>query len=257
MRKQTMNLVNMSKFAWIGTIVSGLVLVGCDDERGANLLGPYRVSRPAHPAMTASVAPSQGASGHVHTDPHAGVPGAPPIGATSGGGGATGATGATRSAGAGNLSQTLAQFGLDIKVPEDWVEEPGSGIRLATIRLPRVEDDNADGEMSITALGGSLEANVQRWSGQFSERPEPVRKEWKTPGGVDVTTVFLQGTFSAGMGPRASSGAAAVPDTILLGAIAPIPGRDQSLFFKCWGPSKTMGHWREAFDSFVDSLSVR
>ena len=244
--------------ATLAAVVVGLGLAGCGDGAGRDLLGTYTVSRPAHPAMTAAASgggdPHAG-HGHDHAagDPHAGVPGAPPLGPRETGG-------ATRSTSlapaAGGIIPRLSELGLAVTVPEGWVEEPGSGMRLATIRFPRVESDEVDGEMSVTVIGGSVEANIDRWQGQFAERPEPVRRDWTTPGGVEVTTVKLAGTFTAAMAPRAGGGGAATADTVLLGAIARVPGSDRSLFFKSWGPRATMERWEESFEAFVESLGA-
>ena len=195
---------------------------------------------------------------HSGRDPHAGVPGAPPLGGSRDTGttpstGATAGTsaGASTAASAASLAERLAPLGLAMDVPPEWKNGTGSSMRLATLILPRVAGDDRDGEMSISALGGSLESNIDRWQGQFAEKSPPERQDLTTPGGVTVSIVYFKGTFSPGMGTPGS-----MADTVLLGAIAKIPNAQQMLFIKSWGPSATMEHWKGAFESMVQSLKT-
>jgi hypothetical protein len=117
------------------------------------------------------------------------------------------------------------------------------------MRLPRAEGDAEDGEISVIPAGGTVEANVERWSEQFTEKPKPVLTQ-KDVSGFQFTIVELEGTFT-GMG-----GAGAKPGTKLLGAIVPLPGAQQLLFFKGYGPKATMERWRPAFDELVSSFRL-
>ena len=109
-----------------------------------------------------------------------------------------------------------------------------------------------DGELSIIPAMGTVKANVERWSGQFQEKPEPVLSTRKV-GELEITLVELEGTFS-GMGPRAGGSSSPKPGTLLLAAIVRAPGAQSLLFFKAWGPKKTMEHRKPEFDAFVSSL---
>jgi hypothetical protein len=199
-------------------------------------------------------APTGKAAGPAHD--HGGLPhDHPPIGGESRP--AAGATapasgrGAPASAPAsGDLAARLKAIGLAAKVPAGWVEEPGQRpMRLATVRIPRQGGDTEDGEMSVSEVGGSLEANVERWRGQFQEKPEPVLLK-KEAAGLEVTTVEMGGTFADSM-----RGGPAKPGTKLLGAIVKVPGADSLVFFKAWGPQRTMEEWKPSFEEFVASLA--
>jgi hypothetical protein len=106
--------------------------------------------------------------------------------------------------------------------------------------------------MSISSVGGSLEANIERWRGQFQEKPEPTVQK-RTVSGLEVTTVEMEGTFSAGMG----GGGTPKPGTLLLGAIVRVPGAQNLIFFKAWGPKATMEKARGDFEAFVSSFRPR
>lgn len=143
-------------------------------------------------------------------------------------------------------------MGLAVTLPTGWVEVASSSrMRLGTVRLPRVEGDTEDGELSIIPAMGTVEANVDRWSGQFQEKPVPVLST-REVGEFEITFVELWGTFSPGMGAGGNS--TPKPETLLLGAIVRMPGVSSLLFFKAWGPRKTMDQRKPEFEEFVSSL---
>jgi hypothetical protein len=109
--------------------------------------------------------------------------------------------------------------------------------------------------MSIANAMGGEEGNLKRWRGQFAESPEPVVSK-KDLSGIQVTLVEMEGTFSGASGPMVGGGGPPKPGTKLLGAIIRPRQGDQLLFFKAWGPKKTMEKWKPAFDEFVSSLKA-
>jgi hypothetical protein len=124
-------------------------------------------------------------------------------------------------------------------------------MRLATYKIPRVQGDPADPELSIVAAGGSVEANADRWVGQFdAEGQKTAKRSTRKVGALDVTIVDVQGTFSGGMGPAAGPSA----DWALLGAI--VPAADTLYFFKLTGPAKSVAAARAEFDAFANHLAL-
>ena len=138
--------------------------------------------------------------------------------------------------------------------PSGWTDDKtGSAMRIATYKIPKATGDTEDATMAVSTAGGALDANIERWVGQFSPVTKSTRSERKV-GALAVTIVEVQGTFSSGaMAP----GAAAGPKTrwTLLGAI--VPSGSQAYFFKMTGPEKTVDAARPAFDTFLNSLHVK
>ncbi|MEM7609092.1 MAG: hypothetical protein AAF411_27400 [Myxococcota bacterium] len=99
-------------------------------------------------------------------------------------------------------------------------------------------------------MGGSVEENVQRWTGQFSGGEPTVST--RTVGGLDVTTIDVTGTFTNAM----PMGGAAGPqeNQRLLGAI--VAGPNGPIFFKLLGPASTVSTASEAFNDLVDSFTA-
>jgi hypothetical protein len=138
---------------------------------------------------------------------------------------------------------------LTWKVPVAWPSAPNpSSMRLATHRVPRASGDAEDAELSIARAGGDVEANVERWVGQFGGSAAQTRHE-KAVRGLKITVVELEGTYEGGMGTaegQPHSGWA------LLGAI--VVGPEQPYFFKLTGPEATVRAARPAFEALLDAI---
>ena len=226
---------------------------GCDSEAPS----PTSPSAPppAHPAVKDPSVPGASTSSMPSDLPHGHPPiAAPKEGAPSAGSGAPTPApppASAPAAGSGALAQKLAAHGLSLQVPAGWVEEGGSRpMRIATVKLPRVEGDPEDGELSVSAVGGGLEQNIERWRGQFQEKPQPVLEK-KDVNGLAVTRVEMDGTFSAGM---MAQPVPPKPGTKLIGLIVEMPGSQELIFFKAWGPKATMERWKPAFEELARSF---
>ena len=78
-------------------------------------------------------------------------------------------------------------------VPSKWATAPNpSAMRKATYKIPKAAGDTEDAEMSVTLASGAIDANVDRWSGQF-EDSKTTRTERALAGGVKVTIVEIRG----------------------------------------------------------------
>jgi hypothetical protein len=124
-------------------------------------------------------------------------------------------------------------------------------MRLATYDVT----DSAGGEraeVSVSRAGGSTDANIQRWQGQFVDAPEGRRAE-KNVRGLPVTLVEINGTYSSGGMMPGSAPASPHPGWSLVAAI--VQTSATSYFFKMIGPAAKVRAARASFDALVDSLS--
>jgi hypothetical protein len=101
--------------------------------------------------------------------------------------------------------------------------------------------------MSIARAGGSIDANIERWLGQFDQAGKDTRVE-KTVKGMKVTIVEVSGTYTGGM----SGAPGQHPGWSLLAAIVQTKG--DPYFFKITGPTATIKAAHPAFDGMVDGL---
>jgi hypothetical protein len=128
-------------------------------------------------------------------------------------------------------------------------------MRAATYVAPAAARDKEPGECAVfyfgAGQGGGVDANIQRWLGQFEDGPAtPARPKQQTIGGLRVTTVEHSGTYLAGA-PMAQA-KTRKPGYRLIGAIVEAP--QGSVFFKFTGPVKTVEAGRAAFDKMLQSL---
>lgn len=178
-------------------------------------------------------------------------PGHPPMGA---GHGAPG-----MGAGMGNGA---APQGADVNLqwtdPPAWHRTPpSSAMRRAQFSIP---GPGGDAELAVfyfgAGQGGDVEANLQRWYGQFTQpdgRPTSAvaTRSNVTVGALRVTVTTATGTFAGGGMP---GGPAAAPreNQALLGAIVESSGGPW--FFKITGPAATVTAARPAFDAMIQSM---
>jgi hypothetical protein len=144
--------------------------------------------------------------------------------------------------------------------PTDWKPaRPATTFRLAQYEIPAAEGE-APGAVAVfhfPGSGGSVEDNVARWVGQFSDAdgkaidPASVKQETFEANGLKVHFVEVSGYMmvSKAMG---GTGQRSPDQYRLLGGIVEMP--DGNWFFKGTGPEKTMAGAREAFLRMLRSV---
>jgi hypothetical protein len=138
-------------------------------------------------------------------------------------------------------------------VPAKWKELPNpNAMRIATYLIPRADGDPDDGEMSVSRVGGGVEANIGRWKGQFDPmKPESSRRFERQIAGLKVTIYEVAGAYTGmvikGQPTKAREGWA------LVAGIVEVPGGDP-WFFKLTGPEKTVAAARPDFESLTNSV---
>lgn len=151
----------------------------------------------------------------------------------------------------------LAFIGLEAHAPATWtMVPPASDKRLAQFKI------TTPGEgMTAEAIvyyfgkggGGTAEANIERWQGQFTgsaNRPvTPVVNRFQS-NGMAVTTAELHGAYARGIG----IGPVGVPkpDQILLAAVVETP--EGNLIIQLHGKEASVSAQKEAFLAFVRSI---
>ncbi len=161
-----------------------------------------------------------------------------------------------------NAQQTQEKDGgaISWQAPDGWIEEtPKSGFRKAQYRLPKAEGDLEDASCVVFFFpggAGGVQANIQRWYGQFVQpdgRPssEVATVTTKTVNGLKQTRIDLPGTFLS----RPTPGSPQVTEKSnfrMLAAIVETGG--ESWFVKLVGPQKTVAKWKESFYDFMNSF---
>ena len=139
--------------------------------------------------------------------------------------------------------------GVAWTVPAAWVAGPPRPMRLATYAV-------SDAECAVFYFGpnqgGAVDANIDRWAGQFAGKPNP-KRELRTIRGMSVTRVEIDGAFLSPGTDMQTQGTK--PGWRLLGAI--VQGPQGPVFFKLTGSEGTVGTAAKDFDALLASLTAR
>ena len=136
-------------------------------------------------------------------------------------------------------------------------------MRLATYQIPPAPGDQESGECGVyyfgPGQGGSVEANVDRWIGQFQQTngnpsKDVAKVEKRTINGLKVTTIDVSGSYTGMGGPAAPEGSPKQRYR-LLGAIVESP--QGSVFFKFTGPAKTVAENQSIFERMLSTLKTQ
>ncbi|HUF64000.1 MAG TPA: hypothetical protein VMN36_18115 [Verrucomicrobiales bacterium] len=155
----------------------------------------------------------------------------------------------------GEEGRTFTVAGLEFTAPEGWEKlKPASPMRKAEFKAPGKEGEEA-GEVAFfffgEGKGGSVEANVERWYGQFEEPKDQIeaKSETRERNGKKVTLVRARGTFLSGppIGAKTPK-----PGYALLGAI--LEGEDGPVFVKFTGPAGVVEKGEKDFLAMVLEL---
>ncbi len=142
---------------------------------------------------------------------------------------------------------------VTLTAPEAWVRKPAnSSFVAAEFSLPHAEGDDADGRLTVSTAGGSVEANIDRWKGQFQPQPKSAKQDEIEVDGVKVTKVDMSGDFNDARGPFAPG--VMRPAYRLMGAVIPAGG--QLCFVKATGPEKTIAEHADEIDVFIRTAQV-
>lgn len=133
-------------------------------------------------------------------------------------------------------------------------------MRAATYSVPPAKGDSDAGECAAyyfgQGQGGGVQANVDRWIGQFQEaggKPakDVAKIQKRTIHGLNVTTIDVSGTYTGMGGPMAPSHEAKAGYRMLAAIVEAPQG---AVFFKFTGPAKTVAANQAAFDRMIDSV---
>jgi hypothetical protein len=151
---------------------------------------------------------------------------------------------------AGGKLDKLVIRGFAAKLPAAWTPtQPSSSMRVAQFAIPSAKGAEP-GEVAVfyfaPGQGGSHDANIERWSSQFTGPgglPVMPQTSVSKSGDTEVTLVELQGNYSRGIGMGPAG--APQPDQTLLVAMVEAPiGR---ITLQLYGPSKTVAAQRDNF----------
>lgn len=153
---------------------------------------------------------------------------------------------------------TIADGAYSFSAPQGWKRvQPKSRIVETEFQIPGAESAEP-GRMTVMGAGGSVEANIERWYGQFAQPDGSETKDHATTkrmkiAGCDVTIVDVAGTYKdMPGGPFAGGQTVQRPDYRMLAAIVQTDGGNY--FLKFYGPKETVAANAEGFVKMVEGL---
>lgn len=154
----------------------------------------------------------------------------------------------------------LADGKLVVTAPATWVrKQPKSRIVEHEFAIPAAEGDKQEGRFTVMGAGGGVEANIDRWIGQFSQ-PDGGSTKDKTKtqklkvGGIDVHYVDISGTFKDQPGPVAP---AVMRENYRMLAAIIVTEKQGMHFLKFYGPKATVAGQEKAFQDMINSLKAQ
>jgi gluconolactonase len=144
---------------------------------------------------------------------------------------------------------------LQLKIPDKWQKRPPANRVIEfEFAVPKAEEDENDGRVTLAGAGGSIEANLERWKAQF-ETPDGGAAKAKVTqqkiAGCDVHLLDISGTFKDK--PPNSGTEVRRTGYRMLSAI--VASKDEGNYFiKFYGPQRTVTENEKAFAKMIDSL---
>jgi hypothetical protein len=149
-----------------------------------------------------------------------------------------------------------ADPGVAWNVPKRWTIDLAQGMRVASYIVPGASG-GAGAECAVyyfgPGQGGGLDANLQRWMGEFQPLEKHDIRKLK-PGGFETTRILARGNYVA-HSMRSAEAPGEKPDWALLGAIVSGPSGD--VFFKLTGPAATVDAAVKDFDGMLGSMKKK
>ena len=136
-------------------------------------------------------------------------------------------------------------MGIRFDVPKAWNEQPESEFYEAKYVIP---SDEGEMTLTLTPMGGGIDANLQRWVGQFQQdsgdRP---RRDTLRVDGTEAEWLDVRGTFRS----RVGNSPGPHTDWRLLGVAIPMTPRP--FLLKLVGPRGAVSSFEDEFRTFVRS----
>ena len=156
--------------------------------------------------------------------------------------------------------ENMASSEVTFTAPDGWLAEvPSNPMRKSQYRLPGPAGDAELAVFNFPGTGGSVDANLDRWYGQFKQSDggntkDKVVSESKEVNGLKVTVVYVTGIY---LKPRDASMMGGPVDEMANYAMraAIVETANGPWFYKAVGPQKTVDNWKKAFDEMVSSFN--
>ena len=158
---------------------------------------------------------------------------------------------------------TVSEGKIEFKAPAGWAKKtPKSRIIEVEYEIPAAKGDELAGRLTVMGAGGSIEANIDRWIGQFvqpggGDSKDKAKIEKLKVSGQDVQMVDISGTYKDSPGGPLAGGKTVDRENYRMIAAIVQTKSEGNYFLKFYGPKATVTENEKAFRDLVDSMQVK
>lgn len=147
----------------------------------------------------------------------------------------------------GSSSERKQYTGISFEIPSAWNELPDQQMVDSKYIVPH---EKGDMELTLTSMGGGLDANLQRWVGQVQLEPGDA-PDWSKldVAGIESSVVDARGGFHTRVGDNPGQ----KEDWRLVGIAVPLP---RDFFVKLVGPREAIAEYYEELKDFLKTAKV-
>lgn len=139
--------------------------------------------------------------------------------------------------------------GITFNIPAEWRELPDQQFVDSKYI---VTTSKGELELTLTSMGGGIDANMSRWAGQIQAAPtDPAQFDKLEIDGLSSTLLDVRGQYNSNV---ATSNSGTKEDWRLVGIGIPVPNRD--FFIRLVGPREGVAEFYEQFMAFVKAGDV-
>ena len=132
---------------------------------------------------------------------------------------------------------------LQLSVPMTWKQEkPASRFRIAQFSIPPADGDQQNAELVLFYFrggGGGVDANLQRWIGQFQPKGRKVQTWSGSSAQGEYYLADVKGTYNKPIGPPIAGKTHPTAGQRMLAVILIAPNK-KTYFLKMTGPETTI-----------------
>jgi hypothetical protein len=156
----------------------------------------------------------------------------------------------------------IGEGAFEMPVADGWVrKEPKVRIIEHEFEVPPAAGDEKPGRVTIMGAGGSIDDNIARWAGQFSqpdgsETGDKLKTRKATVAGQDVTFVDIRGTYEDKAGPFVPGPGVKRENYRMLAAIISTK-KAGNYFVKFYGPENTITGQEANFMKMIEGLQAK
>lgn len=155
----------------------------------------------------------------------------------------------------------LAEGKIVLSAPESWErKEPRTRIVEVEFAVPAPEGDSDPARLTMMASGGGVEANIDRWIGQFTQPDKQkttrdvTKIEKQKIAGVQVHVVDITGNFKDQ--PRGPFGPTVMKEKFRMLAAIIETKSSGTYYIKLYGPAETIHGNADGFKAMLKSLEL-